>query len=162
MAETTTAAANEPVAATSGGEARTAPQGGMGIPFGAIPPEPTQEAIDGIRFDFNDGLRVKLPEGAKPYLIRFFDLENQFTAFESVTPAGGGGTILSTKKYFVRYRLTVADPATGKGRLVGDVCFAEAEPVASAITPVPGGVGPMTIAGLMRNAVRAARWHLEK
>ena len=44
----------------------------------------------------------------------------------------------------------------GKGRLVGDVCFSEAVEVAGAITPVPGGVGPMTIAGLMRNAVWAA------
>ena len=41
-------------------------------------------------------------------------------------------------------------------RLVGDVDFAEVEPIASAITPVPGGVGPMTIAMLMRNTVRAA------
>jgi len=41
-------------------------------------------------------------------------------------------------------------------RLAGDVAFDEVEPVASAITPVPGGVGPMTIAMLMRNAVRAA------
>ncbi len=44
----------------------------------------------------------------------------------------------------------------GKGRLVGDVAFAEAAPVASAITPVPGGVGPMTIACLMRNTLTAA------
>ena len=56
----------------------------------------------------------------------------------------------------------IEDPATGRGRLVGDVCFAEAEQVASAITPVPGGVGPMTIAGLMRNACMAALWHLER
>ena len=41
-------------------------------------------------------------------------------------------------------------------RLVGDVDFAGVEPIASAITPVPGGVGPMTIAMLMRNTVRAA------
>lgn len=41
-------------------------------------------------------------------------------------------------------------------RLVGDVDFAQVEPIASAITPVPGGVGPMTIAMLMRNTVRAA------
>lgn len=41
-------------------------------------------------------------------------------------------------------------------RLVGDVDFAEAEPVAGAITPVPGGVGPMTIACLLRNTVLAA------
>lgn len=44
----------------------------------------------------------------------------------------------------------------GKTRLVGDVAFAEAEKVAGAITPVPGGVGPMTIAVLLRNTVVAA------
>lgn len=41
-------------------------------------------------------------------------------------------------------------------RLVGDVCFTEAKEVAGFITPVPGGVGPMTIAMLMRNTLRAA------
>jgi methylenetetrahydrofolate dehydrogenase (NADP+) / methenyltetrahydrofolate cyclohydrolase len=41
-------------------------------------------------------------------------------------------------------------------RLVGDVCFEEAKEVAGAITPVPGGVGPMTIALLLRNTTRAA------
>jgi len=41
-------------------------------------------------------------------------------------------------------------------RLVGDVCFEEAKEVAGAITPVPGGVGPMTIAMLMQNTLRAA------
>ncbi len=44
----------------------------------------------------------------------------------------------------------------GKGRLVGDVAYGEAAEVASAITPVPGGVGPMTIAMLMRNTLVAA------
>src|SRR5205085_7658786 len=44
----------------------------------------------------------------------------------------------------------------GKSKLVGDVNFAEAAQVAGAITPVPGGVGPMTIACLMVNTVRAA------
>ena len=46
--------------------------------------------------------------------------------------------------------------AGGKSRLVGDVAFAEAVEVAGAITPVPGGVGPMTIACLMRNTLIAA------
>jgi methylenetetrahydrofolate dehydrogenase (NADP+) / methenyltetrahydrofolate cyclohydrolase len=41
--------------------------------------------------------------------------------------------------------------------LVGDVCFAEAVEVASAITPVPGGVGPMTIACLLQNTIQAAQ-----
>ena len=44
----------------------------------------------------------------------------------------------------------------GKGRLVGDVAFDEAAEVAAAITPVPGGVGPMTIAMLLRNTLVAA------
>ncbi len=43
------------------------------------------------------------------------------------------------------------------GKLCGDVDFAEVEPIAGAITPVPGGVGPMTIAMLMRNTLTAAK-----
>jgi methylenetetrahydrofolate dehydrogenase (NADP+) / methenyltetrahydrofolate cyclohydrolase len=50
-------------------------------------------------------------------------------------------------------RVTGAD---GKARLVGDVAFAEAADVARAITPVPGGVGPMTVACLLRNTLEAA------
>jgi methylenetetrahydrofolate dehydrogenase (NADP+)/methenyltetrahydrofolate cyclohydrolase len=52
----------------------------------------------------------------------------------------------------------VDDPAARKGyRLMGDVNFAEAVQVAGAITPVPGGVGPMTITMLLVNTVQAAR-----
>ena len=43
------------------------------------------------------------------------------------------------------------------GRLVGDVNFAEVEPKASYITPVPGGVGPMTITMLLQNTLTAAQ-----
>ena len=53
----------------------------------------------------------------------------------------------------------VPNPAAGEGktRLVGDVAFDEAKAVAGAITPVPGGVGPMTIACLLQNTVTAAK-----
>jgi methylenetetrahydrofolate dehydrogenase (NADP+)/methenyltetrahydrofolate cyclohydrolase len=52
----------------------------------------------------------------------------------------------------------VDDASTKTGyRLVGDVQFAEARKVASAITPVPGGVGPMTITMLLYNTVQAAQ-----
>jgi 5,10-methylene-tetrahydrofolate dehydrogenase/methenyl tetrahydrofolate cyclohydrolase len=51
----------------------------------------------------------------------------------------------------------VDDPAAKRGyRLVGDVCFEEAKEVAGALTPVPGGVGPMTIAMLLKNTLRGA------
>ncbi len=52
----------------------------------------------------------------------------------------------------------VADPSRKTGyRLVGDVHFASVAPLASKITPVPGGVGPMTVAMLMKNTVKAFR-----
>lgn len=44
-----------------------------------------------------------------------------------------------------------------EGKLCGDVDFASAEPVASYITPVPGGVGPMTVTMLLKNTVKAAK-----
>jgi methylenetetrahydrofolate dehydrogenase (NADP+)/methenyltetrahydrofolate cyclohydrolase len=52
------------------------------------------------------------------------------------------------------------DAGEGKTKLVGDVAFDEAAAIASAVTPVPGGVGPMTIAVLLRNTVVAARARL--
>ena len=53
-------------------------------------------------------------------------------------------------------RIPAPERGEGKSRLVGDVAFAEAAAVAAAITPVPGGVGPMTIAMLMANTLIAA------
>lgn len=56
----------------------------------------------------------------------------------------------------------VDDPSSKKGyRLVGDVDFDSVKEVASAITPVPGGVGPMTVAMLMSNTLKAARMTLD-
>jgi methylenetetrahydrofolate dehydrogenase (NADP+)/methenyltetrahydrofolate cyclohydrolase len=53
-------------------------------------------------------------------------------------------------------RIAAPEKGEGKFRLVGDVAYAEAASVAGAITPVPGGVGPMTIAMLMANTVISA------
>jgi methylenetetrahydrofolate dehydrogenase (NADP+)/methenyltetrahydrofolate cyclohydrolase len=56
----------------------------------------------------------------------------------------------------------VEDPSTEKGyRIAGDVDFNAALEVASAVTPVPGGVGPMTITMLLYNTVQAARQWME-
>ncbi|MCH7551711.1 MAG: bifunctional methylenetetrahydrofolate dehydrogenase/methenyltetrahydrofolate cyclohydrolase, partial [Proteobacteria bacterium] len=53
-------------------------------------------------------------------------------------------------------RVEAPEKGDGETRLVGDVAFDEAKRVAGFITPVPGGVGPMTIANLLRNTVIAA------
>jgi len=72
------------------------------------------------------------------------------------TAAGGGGQIDRPKldTPLGAHGGSSDRPASG---LVGDVDFEAVRDVASAITPVPGGVGPMTIAMLLRNTLRAAR-----
>jgi methylenetetrahydrofolate dehydrogenase (NADP+) / methenyltetrahydrofolate cyclohydrolase len=53
-------------------------------------------------------------------------------------------------------RIPAPEKGDGKSRLVGDVAYEEAFEKAGAITPVPGGVGPMTIAMLMANTLASA------
>jgi methylenetetrahydrofolate dehydrogenase (NADP+)/methenyltetrahydrofolate cyclohydrolase len=54
-------------------------------------------------------------------------------------------------------------PGTEKGyKIVGDVAFDEVAPKCRAITPVPGGVGPMTIAMLMANTIKACKLSMER
>ncbi|NHN84435.1 bifunctional methylenetetrahydrofolate dehydrogenase/methenyltetrahydrofolate cyclohydrolase FolD [Acetobacter musti] len=57
--------------------------------------------------------------------------------------------------------ITRVPTSNGKTKLVGDVAFDEVAPIAGRITPVPGGVGPMTIACLLQNTLTAARLSLE-
>ena len=57
---------------------------------------------------------------------------------------------------FIYYELQDLNAPRGR-RVVGDVCYEEACKVASAITPVPGGVGPMTIAMLLSNTLTSAK-----
>jgi len=63
------------------------------------------------------------------------------------------------KADWVKPGATVIDVGMNRldGRLVGDVDFEAVEEVAAVLTPVPGGVGPMTIAFLLRNTLQAAR-----
>ena len=65
---------------------------------------PTQGGPKGIRFDFNDGCRIVLPEGAHPWRVRLSDLDTGNILFETEITAGH---VNSTKRYFVRIRLEV-------------------------------------------------------
>ncbi len=89
------------------------------------------------------------------------DLETVCQQADILISAVGKAHIV--KGHWVKLGATVIDVGinrikleTGKLQLVGDVDFAEAEKVAGAITPVPGGVGPMTIASLLQNTLKAA------
>ncbi len=65
---------------------------------------PTQAGPKGIRFDFNDGCRVMLPEGKHPWRVRLSDIDTGNILFETEIKAG---RVNSTKRYFVRVRLQV-------------------------------------------------------
>jgi 5,10-methylene-tetrahydrofolate dehydrogenase/methenyl tetrahydrofolate cyclohydrolase len=69
------------------------------------------------------------------------------------------GEMLKPGAVVIDVGINRVDDATAKNgyRIVGDVHFASASHVASAISPVPGGVGPMTIAMLLKNTLQAAQ-----
>lgn len=96
------------------------------------------------------------------------DLENVIRRADIVVAAVGRacmvkGSWLKPGAVVVDVGINSVDDATDKRgyRLVGDVDFESAKDVASLITPVPGGVGPMTIAMLLRNTVNACRRRME-
>jgi autotransporter strand-loop-strand O-heptosyltransferase len=70
-------------------------------------PVPTQQGPKGIRFDFNDGFRVTVPENGRPWKVRLSDLDNGTIEFEAELRAGG---IRSRKRYYARYRVEVWQP----------------------------------------------------
>jgi methylenetetrahydrofolate dehydrogenase (NADP+)/methenyltetrahydrofolate cyclohydrolase len=77
----------------------------------------------------------------------------------------GAGVINLIKEDMVRDDAIVIDIGINRasdGRLVGDVDYNAVAPKTSYITPVPGGVGPMTIAMLLSNTLKAAQIHIEE
>jgi methylenetetrahydrofolate dehydrogenase (NADP+) / methenyltetrahydrofolate cyclohydrolase len=86
------------------------------------------------------------------------DLAHHTRQADILVAAVGRGEMIT--KEFVKPGAVVIDVGMNRneaGKLVGDVNFEEVAPVCSAITPVPGGVGPMTVAMLMKNTVTAAK-----
>jgi autotransporter strand-loop-strand O-heptosyltransferase len=112
----------------SASDAAPAPQGeasGSAPPKRAYPAPseiPTQEGPRGIRFDFNDGCRVMLPEGKHPWRVRLSDIDTGNILFETEIKAG---RVNSTKRYFVRVRLDIW--ADGKSVLSHDYSAANRE-----------------------------------
>jgi autotransporter strand-loop-strand O-heptosyltransferase len=82
----------------------------------------TQAGPQGIRFDFNDGCRVTLPEGEHPWRVRLSDLDTGNILFETELKSG---RVNSTKRYFVRFRIEVWQQ--GESVFRHDYCAADRE-----------------------------------
>lgn len=97
----------EPLSTTPSDTQSSASSGGAGENKPAYPrpaPLPTQEGPRGLRFDFNDGCRLFLPEGEYPWRVRLSDIDTGNVLFETELKAG---SVNSTKRYYVRVRLEV-------------------------------------------------------
>src|SRR5690348_8228451 len=99
-----TAASQAPGAAPASGSGQTAATAASGSgeppkrPYPAPAELPTQQGPQGIRYDFNDGCRVAVPEGKQPWKIRLSDLDTGNILYETELKAG---RVNSTKRYYV-------------------------------------------------------------
>eukprot|EP00828_Plagiopyla_frontata_P029397 TRINITY_DN38036_c0_g1_i1.p2 TRINITY_DN38036_c0_g1~~TRINITY_DN38036_c0_g1_i1.p2 ORF type:complete len:182 (+),score=10.22 TRINITY_DN38036_c0_g1_i1:157-702(+) len=74
--------------------------------YGDIPSEPVMEAVEGIKFDFNHGIRVKLPRNEQEYRVTFSDIDTGVILFSA--DAAPGSIITSVKKFYIRFRLIIS------------------------------------------------------
>ena len=100
-AVTTAGTRRSPAAARAERRSRPPPEK---PPYPAPAAVPTQQGPKGIRFDFNNGCRVVLPEGEAPWRVRLSDLDTGNILFETTIK---GGAINSSKRFYVRFRFEV-------------------------------------------------------
>jgi autotransporter strand-loop-strand O-heptosyltransferase len=89
----------------TGGPVSSTPGDAPKRPYPAPAEVPTQQGPEGTRFDFNDGIRVLLPEGKAPWRVRMSDLDTGNILYETEIKAG---RVNSTKRYFVRGHIEVS------------------------------------------------------
>lgn len=73
--------------------------------YGEVPRIPTLDAVDGIKFDFNEGIRILLPQNNKEYRVVFSDQDTGVILYSADTKPGA--FITSVKKFFIRFRLEI-------------------------------------------------------
>ncbi len=88
---------SEPAAATTGTSASEV--------YGRIPERPLLDAVEGIKFDFNDGIRVAIPAGGREYRVAFSDMDTGVYLYNNVIQPGG--IVTSVKKFYVRFKLEI-------------------------------------------------------
>ncbi|MGE4302371.1 MAG: autotransporter strand-loop-strand O-heptosyltransferase [Victivallaceae bacterium] len=76
--------------------------------YGAVPSVPTQKAVEGITFDFNDGIRILFPHNGKTYRVCFSDIDSGIILYNADTVEGA--YVTSVKKFFIRFKLQIFRP----------------------------------------------------
>jgi len=73
--------------------------------YGRIPERPVLDAVEGIKFDFNDGIRVAIPPAGREYRVAFSDMDTGVYLYNNIIQPGG--MVTSVKKFFVRFKLEI-------------------------------------------------------
>ena len=73
--------------------------------YGEMPQVPTQEAVEGIRFDFNNGIRILFPHNEKSYHVTFTDIDTGIILYSADTVPGA--FVTSVKKFYIKFRLII-------------------------------------------------------
>ncbi len=73
--------------------------------YGQVPNVPTMAAVNGIRFDFNEGLRVSVPANGREYRVSFQDIDTGVILYNAMVQPGV--SVTSVKKFFIRFRLEI-------------------------------------------------------
>ena len=81
------------------------PEGAQKSIYGEIPQIPVLDAVDGIKFDFNHGIRILFPQNDKTYHVTFTDLDTGVILYSADTKPGS--YVTSVKKFYVRFRLII-------------------------------------------------------
>jgi autotransporter strand-loop-strand O-heptosyltransferase len=81
------------------------PEGAQKSIYGEIPQIPVLDAVDGIKFDFNHGIRILFPHNGKTYHVTFMDIDTGVILYSNDTVPGA--FITSVKKFYIRFRLMI-------------------------------------------------------
>lgn len=73
--------------------------------YGKVPEIPTMDAVEGIKFDFNDGIRILFPPTKKTYRVMFSDIDTSIVLYNAETVPNA--YVTSVKKFFIRFRLQI-------------------------------------------------------
>ena len=91
--------------------------------YGPVPQIPTMDAVQGIKFDFNEGIRILFPHNGKEYHVTFTDIDTGIILYSADTVPGA--YVTSVKKFYIRFRLIIHEKGGKEPIFTYDLLLAE-------------------------------------
>ena len=104
--------------------------------YGEVPRIPVLDAVEGIKFDFNDGIRILLPHNGKEYHVTFLDIDTGVILYSADTVPGA--FVTSVKKFYIRFRLIIHEKGGKKPIFTYDMDLKDKEVMIQLPVGTPG------------------------